>query len=187
METAMREEDVYGRLRAVYRRLLDIPYNRIFVAQYPLSYPALPFYSVTRPFVNNFDPWVLEALAGRMNQEIARAVGDEAALARSQGKGDRLFLVSPERFNLGTRGVQQILHPGSGITCPSETSFSNVDGYSRQSAATQSVVHVCSANTASSYWFESLDGGIHLSKIGAGKFADELDEAVKLHGIHIPG
>src|SRR5262249_20857416 len=147
---AMREEDVYGRLRAVYRQLLNDPWNHIFVAQYPIAYPALPFYAASKLFVNDFDPWILEALATRLNQEIKRAVDDEAALARSQGKGDRLFIFSAPRFTIGAPGLPQVLGLEAGVKCPGVQG--PADGVSHQSAATQSVAAVCTTEDPHGYW-----------------------------------
>lgn len=185
MYDALKEEHVYERLRAVYRRLLDDPANRIFVAAYPVFYPALQYYAISRPLVNFFDPWVVEVLASKLNAEINRAVQDEAAFARYQGKGDRLFMFNIPRFNFGLPGANQVLLNRGGQTCSSDSSITDVDGPSRQSAATQSAVpNICKGED---YYFESLDGGIHLSKVGASKYADALDAAVQEHGVKLPG
>jgi hypothetical protein len=84
-------------------------------------------------------------------------------------------------------GLSQVLYH-NGVKCPTSQRFENVDGYSVQSAALQHAgsVAVC-LSEPQSYWLESLDGGIHLSKIGAFHFADALDAAVKERGIKLPG
>jgi hypothetical protein len=185
----MRENDVYGRLRAVYRRLLEAPNNHVIVAPYPVAYPALPFEAATKAFVNNFAPWAIERMGQVLNDEIKRAVDDEAARLRSEGGGNRLFMMSPKRFNIGLPGYDMAVNGASGVSCPTYGGLGfRVDGPSNQSYATQSSLFhlLCPSANDGDIYFESLDGGLHLSPNGAKQYADALDDKVRDIGLPVP-
>lgn len=179
----------YERLRAVYRRLLDGPRNRVVVMQYGLTFPAIGTL-VPSFLANTYNPWTIEAMANVVNAEIQRAVEDEAQLARSQGKGDRLILASPGRFNMGLAGYPQVIGNDPGILCPTTSdplSLGRVDGTSNQSTVMQnSILVTCHSSDPSQVYFEGLDGGLHLSRAGHKRFADALDAAVKDLNLPLP-
>jgi hypothetical protein len=158
---------------------------------YPLAYPPLQFYAATAPFVNAYQPFVIEGLANMVNGTIKAAVTDEAEAARAAGKGDRLFVVTPPRFRLGLLGEDQVIHGKPGFNCLTRALSNKVDGPSNQSKALQ--VHfpssdyddVCPSTEDSKIWFESLDGA-HLSKSGHTQYKNLLATKVKEIGLPLP-
>jgi hypothetical protein len=190
MRTKMKDVALYDRLRAIYRRLLDAPQNNVVVMLYPLSYPGLPFYSTTAPAVNFFQPYVAERFAQLVNGEIERAVTDEADAARKAGKGNRLFLVKPPRFNLGLRSLDQAINGEGDHDC--YTIRTRVDGPSNQSKALQDAKtsgdtggDPCRNKDVSKIYLESLDGA-HLSRAGHSLYKDLLAAKVKDIGLPLP-
>jgi lysophospholipase L1-like esterase len=181
LDTEMKKVQLYDRLRAIYRRLLDDPFNHVVVALYPVAWPPMPYYVATGAFVNEYAPPVLDRLTSVINGEIRRAVTDEAAAARARGQGDRLFVFSPPRFNLGVPGYAQSFEGDGGQTCGD---LKGVDGPSSQSEATQTAALApksCRGNPL----LESLDG-VHLSRAGHTQFANALESLIEERKLPVP-
>ncbi len=199
MQKQMETLKLYERLRAIYRRLLDGPRNRVVVMLYGLTYPIIG-QVVTPLLANYYSPWNIEAMANEVNATIKRAVEDEAKLAREQGKGDRLFWVEPGRFNMGLPSYNQVYLGLPGVDCPTfqAPTIGKVDGTSNQSKLVQTTtiglvtgdfitqLNTCPSANPSEIYFESLDGGLHMSRAGHKRFADALDVKAKELNLPLP-
>jgi hypothetical protein len=187
----MSKFDLYGRLRAIYRRLLEAPHNHIIVAPYPNVLPPMPLYVVTKFLVNDYPPYLGEWMGRVVNDEIRRAVTDEANWARRHGEGDRLTMMSPPRFGLGRQAYDQVIGGKPSVRCDTlqpRKPIEGVDGSSNQSAATQSALagRICPSANRDHVYLESLDG-VHLSRPGAEQYANALDQKVREEHIPVDG
>jgi hypothetical protein len=132
--------------------------------------------------VNNYEPAVLDRLTSLIDNEIRRAVDDEAKAARASGKGDRLFVISPPRFNLGVESYAQMFERASLEMCPDNFRLKIVDGPSNQSAATQEAA-LAPEQCRGGALLESMDG-VHLNRAGHTVYANGLENLIQ--GLHLP-